>query len=136
MHLIAKNMIVHDLRSVWCAVSPAGNHICKRSEKITRNVATDSGLRLGLTQKQVIAILGLATRHSQNIQEHTDRLIYSLEARKKTDPQQLARLRKDSKESPEEFLRNWEFYALEVNIDARFKDNSLFRLTVSWSAQY
>jgi hypothetical protein len=128
---VDSSLILSSDNSVW-----KGNHVCTRSGKITRSIATDSGLRLGLTQAQVIGILGLATSHSQNIQEHTDRLIYSLEARKKTDPQQLARLRKDSKESPEEFLRNSEFYALEVNIEARFKGDSLIRLNASWSAQY
>ncbi|SRR5712691_5952748 len=96
--------------SVW-----KGNHICNRSGKITRNVATDSGLHLGLTQAQVIAILGLATRHSQNIQQHRDVLIYSIETKKKTDSST--------------------FYFLAVNIDARFVDDSLTRLTISWSSQ-
>jgi len=92
-----------------------GIHICNRSGKITRNVATDSGLHLGLTQEQVIAILGLATRHSQDIQLHRDALIYSIETKKKTDSST--------------------FYFLEVNIDARFVDDSLTRLTISWSSQ-
>jgi len=91
--------------SVW-----KGNHICNRSRKITRNVATDSGLHLGLTQAQVIAILGLATRHSQNIRQHRDALIYSLEVRKKAD-------------------------VLVVNIDTQFVDDSLTRLAISWSSQ-
>lgn len=128
---VNSSIILSSDSSVW-----KGNHICTRSGRITRDIATDSGLHLGLTQSQVIVILGLATSHSQDIQEHTDRLIYSLEAQKKTDPQKLARLRKDSKEGPDEFLRNWEFYAVEVYIDARFKDDSLIRLDVSWSGQY
>lgn len=117
------------------------NPLCKRSEQITRNVATDSGLHLGLTQAQVIAILGLATRHSQNTQQHRDVLIYSMETKKQTDPQKLERWwQQKTKETPaasrEEFLENWETYHLEVNVDAQFANDSLTRLTISWSSQY
>jgi hypothetical protein len=122
--------------SVW-----KGNDICKRSEKIARNVATDSGLHLGLTQEQVIAILGLATRRNQNIPQRKDVLIYSLEAKKHTDPQKLARMwEQEIKKTPADnrkvFLENYALYSLEVYIDARFVNDSLTRLTVSWSAQY
>ncbi len=122
--------------SVW-----KGNHTCRKSVKITRNVATDSGLHLGLTQEQVIAILGLATRHSQNIQQHTDVLIYSLVTKKKTDPRKLTRWwQQETKKNPGAdravFLQNYEFYDLAVTIDAKFVDDSLTSLTVSWSGSY
>ena len=118
-----------------------GNGTCTQSVRITRNLATNSGLHLGLTERQVIGILGLATSRRQNIQQHRDKLAYSLEARKKTDPQKLAqRWQQEIKKNPGadhgEFLRNYEFYELEVEIDAKFIDNSLTNLYVSWSAQY
>ena len=107
---VDSSFILSSDSSVW-----KGNHICNRSGKITRNVATDSGLHLGLTQTQVIAILGLATRQRQNIKQHRDVLIYSIETKKKTDSST--------------------FYYLEVNIDAHFVEDSLTRLTISWSSQ-
>ena len=54
-----------------------------------RGLATDSGLHLGLTKQQAIAILGLATRYSQNVRQHTETLIYSLETKKRTDRRSL-----------------------------------------------
>lgn len=122
--------------SVW-----KGNHVCKQSAQITRDVATDSGLHLGLTQEQVIAILGLPTRRSQNLQQHKDVLIYSLEAKKRTDPQKLARMwqleiKKNPGANRSEFLENYAFYDLEVYIEVKFIDDSLTSLTVSRSAQY
>ena len=103
------SLILSSDGSVW-----KGNHICTRSGKITRNIATDSGLHLGLTQAQVITILGLATRKSRNVQQHKEALIYSIESKKKQAASST-------------------FYYLGVNIDAQFVDDSLTRLTISWS---
>ena len=106
---VDSSLILSSDGSVW-----KGNHICARSGKITRNIATDSGLHLRLTQAQVITILGLATRQSRNVQQHKDALIYSIESKKKQGETST-------------------FYYLSVNIDAQFVDDSLTRLTISWS---
>jgi hypothetical protein len=106
---VDSSLILSSDSSVW-----KGNQICTRSGKITRNIATDSGLHLGLTQAQVIAILGLATRHSQDVQQHRNALIYSIESKKKQTESST-------------------FYYLEVGINAQFVDDSLTRLTISWS---
>jgi hypothetical protein len=106
---VDSSLILSSDGSVW-----KGNHICARSGKITRNIAADSGLHLGLTQAQVITILGLATRPSRNVRQHKDALIYSIESKKKQDETST-------------------FYYLSVNIDAQFVDDSLTRLTISWS---
>ena len=108
---VNSSFILSSDNSVW-----KGKRICNRSGKITRSVATVSGLHLGLTQAQVIDIIGLATRHSQNIQQHKDVLIYSFVApQKRADSSTL--------------------YALVVDINAQFVDDSLTRLTISWSSQ-
>jgi len=106
---VDSSLILSSDGSVW-----KGDHICTRSGKVTRSMATDSGLSLGLTQAQVIAILGLATRHNQDIQMHSDALIYSIESKKKQTESST-------------------FWYLEVTIDARFVADSLTRLTISWS---
>jgi hypothetical protein len=106
---VDSSLILSSDGSVW-----KGNQICTRSGKVTRKLATDSGLYLGLTQAQVIAILGLATRKSQNVQQHKDALIYSVESKKKQGETST-------------------FYYLSVNVEAQFVNDSLTRLTISWS---
>jgi len=118
-----------------------GNLVCTRSGKITRDITTDSGLHLGLTKQQVIAVLGLATNRSQNVRQHTEVLIYSLETEEKTDPQKLEQWwEREVKENPrasrQTFLENYANYTLEVYITAQFTNDSLNRLNVSWSGQY
>jgi len=113
---------------------------CKRSPWVTRSLATASGIHLGQTQEQVIAILGLPTRRSRNIQNGRDNLIYSLEANKKTDPRELARrLQQALKTNPDLnkyiFHRDNDSYVLVVDIHATFLTDALTNLTVSWSAQ-
>lgn len=130
----------------WFTLSsggPAGEgiQICKRSEKVTRDIASESGLRLGLSKRQVLSILGLATEKHQNLRQHTETLVYSLESKGKTDPRRLAQwwqqeIKKNPTANRDEFLENYEFYALAVSISARFVNDSLTRLHVSWSAQY
>lgn len=122
--------------TAWDAKRP-----CKKSAEITHDTATDSGLRLGLTKQQVLSILGLATAKRQNLRQHTKTLIYSLQGKGQTNPRKLARmwqeeLRRTPFESHQDFLENYEFYTLEVYISARFVNDSLTRLYVSWSAQY
>lgn len=112
------------------------NQVCTKSGKITRGLRTDSGLRLGLTKQRVIDVLGLATGRTENARQHLETLIYSLEARKKTDREELSRLWQQHRDmSRDAFLENYKFYELEVWISARFISNSLTRLEVSWSAQ-
>lgn len=131
---------------VWFTLSSDGSawqreHGCRRSEKITREIATESGLRLGLSKQQVLAVLGSATDKQQNRRQHAETLTYSLQSKGKTDPQKLARWwQQEIKKSPNanhrEFLKNYDFYTLEVYISARFVNHSLTQLHVSWSAQY
>jgi len=129
--------------SAWTWKTP-----CKRSPKITRNIATTSGLHLGQTQEQVIAILGLPTRLSQNAKNGRDNLVYSLEARKKTDPGDLAIMLQEEMQKSQsltakekeylvkDFHENYDFYDLSVDIDAKFINNALIKLEVFWSATY
>jgi hypothetical protein len=122
--------------SVW-----EGKHGCTKSAKITRDIATDSGLHLGLSKQQVISVLGLATNKQQSTRQHAETLTYSLESKGKTDSQTLARwwqqeIKKTPAANHQEFLENYEFYTLEVYISARFVNDSLTRLYISWSAQY
>jgi hypothetical protein len=113
---------------------------CKSSSKISRSLATSSGLHLGQTQEQVIAILGLPTRRSKNVKSGRDDLVYNLEAKKKMAPEELALLLKDElKRHPDldqpAYIKNYGFDSFEVYIRATFVGDALTRLEVSWSEQ-
>jgi hypothetical protein len=125
--------------SVWKWKTP-----CKMSLKISHNVATASGLHLGQTQEQLIAILGLPTAHSRNIKNGQDDLVYELEARKKKSSQEIAVLMQDElKQYPNLDLKLWNkklwienngYYDLSVSIYAKFVNNALIKLKVTWVA--
>jgi hypothetical protein len=130
----------------WFTLSSAvsegkGNLACARSGKITRDITTDSGLHLGLTKQQVIAVLGLATNRSQTVRQRTEVLIYSLETEEKTDPQKLEQwwereIKENPRASRQTFLENYANYTLEVYITAQFTNDSLNQLNISWSGTY
>lgn len=111
------------------------NHSCQPSRKVTRRTATSSGLHLGQTQEQVIAILGLPTRRSRDARSHRDFFAYEFETRKRSDPQTLANVRREHLEMSErEFQENYGFYDLDETIEAKFVDNALTELKVVWVA--
>ena len=110
--------------------------ICRRTSKITPDIATASGLHLGQTQDQVIAIIGLPTSRSSNAKTHRDDLRYELEAKKKRDPKELAQLRKQNLDMRiEEFHENYDSYFLEVFVHATFIEDRLTILMIDWSEQ-
>jgi hypothetical protein len=114
---------------------------CRRSPKITRNIATASGLHLGQTQEQVIAILGLPTTHGRNVMSGRDDLAYELEVNKKMSPRDLAPYLQDElKQYPnldrKTWIKNYGYYSLWVSIHAKFINDSLTNLEVLWSETY
>lgn len=86
---------------------------CRRSSKITHHISTESGLHLGQTPDQVIAVLGLPTTRRQNVQTHRDEMTYELETNKKT--------------------ASCESLYLSVTIHATFVQSHLTKLKVDWS---
>lgn len=109
--------------------------VCRRTNKITRDTATASGLRLGQTQDQVTAILGLPTTHRRNPKFQRDDLKYQLSLRKKAEPADLAKLLKLNPNMPlKEFHESFDFYDLSEFVHAIFIDDHLTSLTVDWSA--
>ena len=111
---------------------------CKPSAKITRDIATSSGLHLGQTQEQVIAILGLPTSHDRDVKSGLDDIRYTLETEKKISPQDLAPYLKDElKRNPKldqaAWIRNSGCYNLWVSVDAKFRSNHLISLKILWA---
>lgn len=114
---------------------------CKRSPKISRSLATASGLHLGQTPEQVIAILGLPSRLSRNVQNGRDELIYELEVKKMMSTRELAPYLQDElKQLPnldqKTWIENYGYYSLSESIHANFTKDSLTNLEVSWSETY
>ncbi|HET9741585.1 MAG TPA: hypothetical protein VFQ00_02445 [Terriglobales bacterium] len=116
-------------------------YLCTRSAKVKRDLATESGLHLGLNKEQLIAILGSATKETRNRDRRTETLIYVLEGKKRTDPRKLAmwwqeEIKKNPTANYQEFVENYAFYGLEIYISALFVEDSLTKLEFSWSGQY
>jgi hypothetical protein len=110
---------------------------CFPLARISRLLATGSGLRLGETPEQVIALLGLPTRRSGNATLGRPVLVYDLETSKKTTPRDLARFRQQNPGMSEHDLEvNFGSYSLEESVRATFERGSLVALWVDWSAQY
>jgi hypothetical protein len=103
-----------------------GSDRCVNSKAISTSLVTASGLRLGLTPAQVIAILGKPTKQREN------ELVYSFSIRKKTSPQDLKEARERNPEmSEKDFQENFGHYDLGTGIDAKFVASKLTYLAVS-----
>lgn len=103
-----------------------GRDLCTPSREISREVQTASGLHLGLTQEQVIKILGKPSRRTAN------ELSYLLEVTKRTAPDALARCRSQHSEpNSNEISEACVTYDLTVFIRAKFAHAKLVYLVVS-----
>jgi hypothetical protein len=99
---------------------------CVASNAISRSLATASGLHLGMTPAQVIAILGKPTKRREN------ELVYSFLIRKKTSPKDLKEARERNPEmSEKDFQSNYAYYDLGTGVVAKFLDSKLTYLAVS-----
>jgi len=105
-----------------------GSDRCLVSSKISRNVVTGAGLRLGQTRGQVIAILGKPTIEGKNT------LTYSFSVRKKTSPEDLKQAQRYHPElDDKDLLKEFGFYDLNASVIAKFKEGHLTYLAVSKS---
>lgn len=102
-----------------------GSELCAKSKQVSMNAKTASGLRLGLTKSQVESILGKADWDQGN------RLVYSREVRRKTTAKELQHFRNPESLSDQELHETFDFYTVDVYIEARFFDSKLIYLAVS-----
>jgi hypothetical protein len=108
-----------------------GQKLCVRTNKISLNSATASGLKLGLRPAEVEAILGRADAAM------ADRFVYLREMLQRTTPAEFELLRKDypvrltDKAAHEEF----DFYSVQVYVEARFGKSGMNYLAVSKSGE-
>jgi hypothetical protein len=103
-----------------------GSEYCVTSNRISSNPSTGSGLRLGQTRDEVIAILGKPTRQTE------DEIVYAFSVRKTTSSKDLAETRRQHPEMTEKELEgNYGFYYLRADIRAKFTGTKLTYLAVS-----
>jgi hypothetical protein len=108
-----------------------GSELCARSETISANTSTASGLKLGMELQKVKTVLGdpsIAT---------PKKLVYYFGYKKKNTPAALAELRENYPDmSDAEFLKNYEYFDGEAYIEARFASGKLNYLAISKSETY
>jgi len=109
-----------------------GSNLCVKSDAVTGDLTTGTGLRLGLSRTQVEDILGKPDSASG------DRVAYSREFRRRATKEEFERSRREypmqlsDKRAHEEF----DFIPVTIQIEARFKNlemNYLYVSTISLS---
>lgn len=102
-----------------------GSDWCVHSGLVSHRLATESGLRLGLTPSQAIAILGRPSSRRAN------ELLYSFSLRKKNSPTELRRLRQQHPElSDKDFEEDYGGYDLWVSVRLEFVGSKLSYLGI------
>lgn len=98
---------------------------CLATKAVSRNLATMSGVHLGQTPAQVVAILGRPT------QRREDELVYSFLLRKKTRPEKRQALRQQEPQmSEKEFEETYGYFNLGASLVAKFKSSKLTYLAI------
>lgn len=108
-----------------------GSDACARSTLITAGLSLASGIQLGQSPVSLKTILGKPNVVKGN------KYIWSFGVEKKSTEKDLERVRKQHPElSDEDFHRDYDFFELSANIEARFSDSKLTYLAVSRAQTY
>jgi len=108
-----------------------GSDLCNRSKLITSSLSVASGLHLGQNPAEVKEILGKPSVDTGS------KLIYSFGVEKKSSVADFENLKPRYPElSEEELHKEYEFYTLGVNIEARFTSGKLTYLAISKTEAY
>jgi len=104
-----------------------GSNRCVKSSKLTANISTDTGLRLGLSRAQVETILG-----KPDVAEG-DRIAYSREFYRKATKEEFERSRREygGVLSDEVAHEKFDLVQITLEVEARFKDFKINYLYVS-----
>ncbi len=106
----------------------SGSDQCAPSKLITKSISSSSGLRLGLTPEQVVAILGRPSKH------RSGEWVYSLHAAKKTSAEDLKKARQNNPGmSEKEIQENYSSYDLNVAVRLKFENSKLTYMSISKS---
>jgi hypothetical protein len=106
-----------------------GRELCVRTNQKSMGPETGSGLRLGLPLDQVEAILGKADA------AYGESLVYYRQLQQKTTPVEFDRLRKEYPEQLSDAVahQQFDYYSVEIYVEARFGKSGLKYLAVSKS---
>lgn len=105
-----------------------GEDLCVKSDVVTADLHTDSGLRLGLTPAEVEKILGKPTANIG------DKLIYFRWVKRKNSLEDLWRLRRENPDhSDADFHKYFDYYDLMIYIEVRFSRAKVSYLGLSMS---
>jgi len=97
-----------------------GSKSCVTSNRVSSNIRISSGLALGQTHEQVVGILGRPNINT------TNKLEYFWAGQKKISPEEFKELRRQHQDlSDEELHRNYDYYDVDVEIEARFASSKL-----------
>jgi len=108
-----------------------GQRRCAVSPLIRRDLATPSGLRLGLNRPQVEAILGKPTSVDES------EITYWHQTKEKSSAHDLERARKsDAHMSDQEFHENYDYFFRSIWIVVKFKKGKTTYIGVSKSETY
>ena len=108
-----------------------GRRRCAVSPLIRHDLATPSGLRLGLNRSQVEAILGKPTSVDENS------ITYWHQTKEKTSARDLERARKaDTHISDKEFHEDYDYFVRSVWIVVKFKEGKTTYIGASKSETY
>ena len=108
-----------------------GSENCLATELVDGKTSTATGLRLGQSMRQVVAILGKPSKRRER------ELVYVLGTRNKNSAEALQKARKAYPRMTEkEINSNFSFYDLSVCIILKFKDSRLSYLAMSKSETY
>lgn len=104
-----------------------GSGYCAKSKGVAENLSTISGLRLGITRAQFVAILG------EPDDVVGDRLFYSRAVDRKASPEQFERSRREYPEKVSDELAHkmFDFLPVEIEIEGRFNNSKTNYLAVS-----
>jgi hypothetical protein len=103
-----------------------GSNFCVRSDRASNDLATDTGLRLGLSRDEVEAILGKPDSATPN------RVAYCRSFKRRVTKEEFERLRRDdSKLSAERAHRLYDSVEETIQIEGRFTNQGLSYFFVS-----
>lgn len=108
-----------------------GSELCAPTATVSANISTASGLGLGIERQKVKSILGNPSVATPK------KLVYYFALKKKSTPEDLARLRRENPNmSVAEFDANFKYVDVEAYIEARFVSGKLNYLAVSKAESY
>jgi hypothetical protein len=108
-----------------------GQSFCAKSKRVSEELSTASGLRLGQTSEEFKRILGKPDSIAG------DKVIYSREVKRKSTPERFKRQRKEYPETLTESQAHekFDFYTASIYVEAKFTNSKLIYLVVSTSGE-